>query len=192
MSIFRVRLSNLVQGNLDLNPNEPGSVLNPSTQRTVLVAGPRGVRRQLKDGDEFSDCNYWKQFAYPQVSKQEAFIEVVSDDGSVYSPVPEENNFPRVYTINVADGSSYENNVVDILGDNGGFAKFVQINNMSASGALKVKINGSSNAIFDLGEGSIQQFNSGDISISKLQFRNESGTSSTVQIILSVISTPKS
>ena len=192
MSIFRVKLNNLTQGSLDLDPNVPGSAINPSLQRTVTVSGPKGVRRQLKDGDEFTDCNYWKQFSYPQVSKEDAFIEVVFDDGSFYSPMPGENNFPRVYTINVDDGSSYNENIVDVLGDNGGFAKFVQIHNFSTGGAIKIKVNGSVNAVFDLDQGAIQQFNSGDMNISKLQFHNDSGTDSTVQIILSVISEPKS
>jgi len=192
MSKFRVKLNNLKQGNLDLDPSTQGLVSDPSLQRTILVPGPKGIRRQLRDGEEFEDCNYWKQFAYPQVSQEESFIEVVEDDGSVYSSIPEENNFPRVYTLNVDDGTSYEDNVVNILQDNGGFAKFVQIHNFSSGGSVRVKINSVNNAVFDLEQGSIQQFNSGDMSIGKLQFHNESGTNSTIQIILSVISTPKS
>ena len=189
MSTFRVKLNNSYRGGLDLFE---GAKLEPSIQRTMYVTGPRGIRRQLKDGDVFTDCNYWKQFAYPQVNEQDAFIEVLSDDGSIYSPIQEENNFPRVYTLSVADGSSFEDNVVDVYGDNGGPAGFVQINNFASGGSIKVKINGISNAIFDLEEGSIQQFNVGDISISKLEFSNNSGTDANVQIILSVLNVPKS
>lgn len=193
MSIFKVKLNNRYRGSLDIDPGSAsGSVLDPSIQRTMYVAGPKGIRRQLKDGETFTDCNYWKQFAFPQVSQENAFIEVVYDDGSVYSDVPGENNVPRVYTLNVEDGSSYENNVIDVLGDNGGSAGFVQIHNFASGGAVKVKINGISNAIFDLDEGSIQQFNNGDINITKLEFRNESGSDSTVQVILSVLNLPRS
>lgn len=187
MSTFRVKLNNSYRGGLDL-----GSEASPSVQRTVYVPGPRGIRRQLKDGDTFTDCNYWKQFAFPQVSELDAFIEILSDDGSTYSTIPEENNFPRVYTLSILDGSSYEDNVVDINGDNGGSAGFVQINNFAIGGPVKIKINGIGNAVFDLEQGSIQQFNNGDVNINKLEFQNDSGTNATVQIILSVLSIPKS
>ena len=190
MSTFRVKLNNNYIGNLD--PTVLGAEAGSSTKRTMYVTGPRGIRRQLKDGETFIDCNYWKQFAFPQVSEMDAFIEVLSDDGSVYSTVREENNHPRVYTLSIADDSSYQDNVVDIYGDTGGSASFVQINNFATGGSVKVKINGISNAIFDLEQGSIQQFNNGDISINKLEFHNESGTNATVQIILSVLSIPKS
>ena len=110
----------------------------------------------------------------------------------MYSSIPEENSFPRVYTLEVDNGTSYEDNAVNILQDNGGPAKFVQIHNLSSGGSVKVKINSINNAVFDLEQGSIQQFNSGDMSIGKLQFHNESGADSTIQIILSVLSIPKS
>lgn len=192
MSKFRVKLNNSKQGKLDINSGAETNIDSLSLQRTIFVPGPRGIRRQLKDGDEFEDSNYWKQFAYPQVSKEEAFIEVVEDDGSIYSQITEENNFPRVYTVSVLDGSSYENNTINIVEDNGGFAKFVQIYNFDSGGAIKVKLNGLNNAIFDLEKGAIQQFNNGDISISKLQFHNDSGENSNVQVILSVVSVSKS
>lgn len=193
MSIFKVKLNNKYRGNLDIDPGSASSsVLDPSIQRTMYVSGPKGIRRQLKDGDTFTDCNYWKQFAFPQLSQEDAFIEVVYDDGSVYSDIPGENNVPRVYTLSVEDGSSYEDNVIDILGDNGGAAGFVQIHNFASGGAVKVKINSISNAVFDLDGGSIQQFNNGDINITKLEFRNESGSDSTLQVILSVLNLPRS
>jgi hypothetical protein len=183
MSTFRVKLGNAS------NP-ELGS--DPSIQRTMYVSGPRGIRRKLKDGETFTDCNYWKQFAYPQVPADEAFIEVLVDDGSLYSSILEENNVPRVYTLSVDNGTTYEQNKVDILEDNGGAAGFVQIHNFTGGGLVQVRINGMLNAVFNLDEGSIQQFNNGDISITKLEFHNESGIDSTVQIILSVLNTPKS
>lgn len=192
MSTFRVKLNNTRKEGLDLNPEVPGSVMDPSIQRTMYVAGPRGIRRQLKDGEEFVDCNYWKQFAYPQVPENEAFIEVVYDDGSIYSSIPEENNLPRVYTIEVLNGTSYSENSINIFEDNGGPAGFVQIHNFAEGGSVKIRINGSNSAVFDLDQGSIQQFNNGDIKITKLEFHNDSGSDSTVQIILSVLNYPKS
>ena len=195
MSVFQVSLNNINQGQLDLNPSVlviPNTEMSPSIQRTIYVQGPRRIYRKLKDGDTFTDCNYWKRFAFPQISQDQAFITVVSDDGSVYSDIPEENNFPRVYTLNVDDGTTYEDNIVDILLDNGGPAQFVQIQNMAAGGSVKVRINGTANAVFDLDTNNIQQFNYGDISISKLEFHNESGENSIIQTIISVRSVPTS
>jgi hypothetical protein len=187
MSVFQVSLSNNLRGQLD-----PSIETQRSIQRSIYVAGPKGIRRQLKDGDTFTDCNYWKRFAYPQVSQQDAFLVVLEDDGSIYSDLQEENNFPRVYTLNVNSGSSYENNVIDIMGDNKEAARFVQIHNFDTSGNIKIRINGSVNAVFDLEAGNTQMFNYGDLVLTKLEFRNESETNSIVQVIASIKSSSKS
>lgn len=181
MSKFKVKLNNSVQNTEEI-----------AVQRTIFVAGPRGVRRSLKDGEIFEDCNYWKKFAFPQVTTEESFIEVLEDDGTIYSDIEDENIFPRVYTLNIDPGSVFEDNKINIFEDNSGVAKFVQINSFEGSGDIKVKINGSQNAIFDLISGSTQQFNYGDIIISKLEFQNDGNTSATIQTILSVKCAPKS
>lgn len=200
MSVFKVVLNNISQGQLDLDPSTAsaitgndhsllGSEMNPSIQRTIYVAGPNNTHRKLKDGDQFTDSNYWKRFAYPQVPLDQAFIQVVTDDGSVYSDVEAENTYPVVYTLTVANGTTYsdEDNVADILTDHGGYAVFAQIVNQG-SGNVKVRINGSTSAIFDLANGEQQIFNHGDLSISKLEFSNTAsgGSTATVQIIVSV------
>jgi hypothetical protein len=83
MSTFKVKLTQGDQGNLDTN-----LVSSNSIQRSVYVMGPHKTNRLLKDGTTFTDSNYWKRFAYPQVSKEQAIVEVVSDDGSVYVDGP--------------------------------------------------------------------------------------------------------
>lgn len=195
MSVFQVSLNNVDQGILDLNPSilvPLNTEMEPSIQRTIYVTGPKGVYRKLKDGDTFTDCNYWKRFAYPQVTLRESFIIVLEDDGSIYSDIPEENNFPRVYTLNVNDGTTYENNIINILSDNGGAAQFVQIHNLSGGGDIKIRLNGVANAIFDLESGNTQIFNYGDLTVTKLEFHNDSGDNSIVQTIVSIRSVPKS
>lgn len=186
MSVFRVKLNNNIQGNLDVDP-VTSLMASTSIQRTMDVAGPNYTRRILKDGDEFTDCNYWKRFAYPQVPMSDAFIEVVSDDGSIYSDNPEENTYPKVYDLTVANGSSYTANVVDITGDTGGYAVFVQIANQGSTN-VKVRLNGVTNAIFDLGASETQVFNSGDLSITKLEFANtvSGGSSTNIQVLVSI------
>lgn len=204
MSVFKVKLSNTQQGLLDLDPSTAtpyggldysklGSQMSPSKQRTIYVAGPNRTYRKLFDGDQFTDCNYWKRFAYPQVPLDQAFIEVVTDDGSVWSDVESENTYPKVYDITVAAGSDFEDNVVDILGDTGGFAVFVQIANQGST-AVRVRINGVADAIFDLGASETQVFNSGDLSVTKLEFLNvvSGGSDSDIQVLLSVKSVANS
>jgi hypothetical protein len=198
MSVFKVALNSIAQGYMDLNPatatsisaldhSQLGAGMNPSIQRTIYVSGPNNTYRNLKDGEQFTDCNYWKRFAYPQVSLADAFIEVVSDDGSVYSDVSDENTYPKVYDLTVTNGSTYGDNIVDILGDTGGFAVFVQIANQGAT-AVKVRLNGTANAIFDLGSGETQVFNHGDLSVTKLEFANtvSGGSDTEVQVLVSV------
>tara|TARA_Y100000034_G_scaffold3535_1_gene4276 strand:- start:5416 stop:6045 length:630 start_codon:yes stop_codon:yes gene_type:complete len=203
MSVFRVKLNNIGQGDMDLDPgtavaNVPtgqglgvqmgdtsaGSSESSSLQRSVYVMGPNKINRLLADGDTFTDCNYWKRFAYPQVPYNEAIVEVVTDDGSVYSDVPGENVFPVVYDRTISFGDTYGDNEIDL----GGTAVFVQIANTGAED-IKVRLNGSTSATFDLAAGTEQIFNAGDMSVSLLQFdHNASGGAAdvTVQVIASV------
>lgn len=197
MSVFRVKLQHTgYQGQLDLNPSTAtpvsagqglGTPFTSSIQRTIYVAGPGRTYRKLYDGQTFSDCNYWKRFAYPQIERDHAFIEVLTDDGSVYSDVASENTFAKVYDLTIAAGTAFTDNVVDILGDTGGHAVFVQIANQGST-AVRVRVNGTADAVFDLGASETQVFNSGDLSVTKLEFINavSGGADADVQVLLSV------
>lgn len=188
MSTFRVKLAQGDQGNLDI---VNGVVASTSIQRTVYVMGPHKTNRKLVDGATFTDSNYWKRFAFPQVTREQAFIEVVSDDGSVYLDGDAEhgNNgvYPVVYNFTLAAGSTYAVNtaaakLADVLTDYGSHAVYTQIT--VATNNAKCKVNGS--AIFDLTTTSIQVFNPGDLDITKLEFQNDSGGNSIVQVLMSV------
>lgn len=185
MSVFRVKLNNSFQGKMDINP-ETLAEFGTSIQRTIFVTGPKKIYRKLSDGETFTDCNYWKKFAFPQVPYDQAFIEVVSDDGSIYSDIEEENNFPNVYALTVATGSTFDDNVCDIVSDFGSAANFIQITNKMGGGDVRVKLNGLTGAVFDLLAGDTQLFNYGDLSVTKIQFDNSSGTNSDIQVIVSV------
>jgi hypothetical protein len=174
MSVFRVKLNNSRQGTLDIYDN----------QRTAYITGPNRVNRRLKDGETFVDCNYWKRFAYPQVSLEEAFIEVIEDDGTVYSDSISNNTYPRVYNIVAAPGSSFSENKADIQGDSGSFALFAQITNRSDSEAVRVRLNGSDSAIIDLPASSTQTFNVGEVTVGLLENTSESPVE--VQVIVSI------
>jgi hypothetical protein len=188
MSTFRVKLRNASQGLLDSAVSG-----NYSIQRTIYVMGPNKQNRLLKDGDTFTDSNYWKRFAYPQTTYENAFIEVVTDDGSIYSDDPSENTAPLVYNKAIAAGSTYSANVCDIMGDTGGWAVFCQISN-TGGGDVRVRVNGLTGAIFDLYDGHEQIFNAGDLSISKLEFDSSGsgGTGTNIQVLLSVKSVSRS
>jgi len=202
MSVFKVSLNNSYQGYMDIDPrtqqinpsavDSVGSQMVTSLQRTIYVTGPNRTYRKLFDGQTFTDCNYWKRFAYPQVPLDQAFISVVTDDGSVYSDHAEENTFPVVSTLTLAGGSVYttSGNSIDFVGDYGSPATFVQITNVSGN-SVKVRINGNTAAVFDLGAAVTQVFNTGDLTISKLEFQNNASgaTTTTVQVIASVTST---
>lgn len=192
MSVFQVQLNNTQQGRLDIDPST-GLPFATSIQRTIYVAGPGRSYRELFDGQTFTDSNYWKRFAYPQVPLDQAFINVVSDDGSVYSDIPSENTFARVYTLNIAGGSAYAANVIDVIGDNGAEAVSASIENQGNQG-VKVKMNGSATAIFDLAATESKSFNLGDAHISRLEFNNTSSgaTATSVQVILTIRSKSRS
>jgi hypothetical protein len=209
MSVFRVQLQNTQQGLLDLNPatatpilvgnlggNYQGSQMNPSLQRTIFVTGPHRIYRELFDGQTFTDCNYWKRFAFPQVPLSQAFIQVVTDDGSIWSDFTVENDFPLTFggavDYNVLTTDTFATKFIDILGTYGSYANFAQITNLGTVALnqdVKVQLNGSANAVFNLIHGTTQVFNTGDLKISKLGFQlGGLGTPATtpIQVVLSV------
>jgi hypothetical protein len=176
----------------------------PSIQRTISVCGPRLIRRDLEDGQTFTDCNYWKRFAYPQLPLDQAFITVISDDGSVYSDDIQENTFGVVLNDNtsgstfhspVLSSDTFSTNYFDIAGTYSGFAKFVQMQNFAPSTStnydIKVQLSGSTNAVMILKATDTQIFNANDLAVTKLAFQG--GVSNvSVQIIMSVMITPTS
>lgn len=197
MSVFRVALNNTQQGLLDLDPTTAsaggvsglglGDQINPSIQRGVYIMGPNLINRLLIDGETFTDCNYWKRFAFPNVPLNEAFIEIVTDDGSIFSDVEGENTFPVATTLVVAGGTPFTDNEFDIITDHGGHAIFTQITNGGGSD-VTIRLNGSTDATFTLGDGLTQVFNAGDLSVTLIQVSNtDSGAPDVdVQIIVSV------
>jgi hypothetical protein len=189
MSTFKVKLTQGDQGNLDTN-----LVSSNSIQRSVYVMGPHKTNRLLKDGTTFTDSNYWKRFAYPQVSKEQAIVEVVSDDGSVYVDGPGGEpdftaTYPKVYQITLPTTTTFAVNtaagrLADILTDTGSHAVYCQI--AATTNACKVQIN--STAIIDVTTSTVQVFNPGDLDITKLEFQNDSGGNSIVQVLVGVFS----
>lgn len=175
MSVFRVRISNSRQGRLDVHDN----------QRSAYITGPNRITRKLRDGETFVDCNYWKRFAHPQVPLEEAFIEVVEDDGTVYSDQIQDNTYPKVYNLSAAGGSSFADNVADIKGDSGSFALFAQITNRGEEG-VRVRINGLDSAVIDLPGASTQTFNLGEMTIGLLEVENPSEATVEVQVVVSI------
>lgn len=181
MSVFRVKLTNSRQGLLDIYDN----------QRSAYIMGPNRVNRKLKDGDVFVDCNYWKRFAYPQVSLEEAFIEVLEDDGTIWSDNISENTYPKVYDITAAAGSSFEQNKADIASDSGSWALFAQITNKGEQ-TVKIRLNGLNSAVIDLDGGNTQVFNAGELTIGSIEVENNSEEEARVQVVVSVRSISKS
>ena len=187
MSVFRVKLNNDTQGLLDTDAN--GVQNTTSIQRTIYVTGPNRINRKLLDGEEFTDCNYWKRFTEEEIGAESAFIEVVSDDGSVYSDNPGENTYPYVWTITANNGTTYEDNQIDIIGDTGSSTQFCQITNQNDTTGddVKIRLNGSATAIFDLKAGATQIFNVGELSLTFIEVDNSGSNNVDVQVIASIV-----
>lgn len=200
MSVFQVKLQSTAQGLLDIDPST-GVASTTSKQRTMMVTGPKGIQRQLADGEQFTDSNYWKQFAYPQVPLEQAFINVITDDGSVYSDIPTENVYPVVWlpgtdgVIGAGDDETDTNMSLDIVATYGAPAQFVQIQNTDSSDSVQVILNGSADATFTLDHSSTQIFNQGDLVVTKIEFDNSASGAAAVnavEVILSVKSVSNS
>jgi len=183
MSVFKVQLTQGVgrtaQGYLD-----PSVVNGASIQRTIYAPGPNKINRVLFDGQTFTDVNYWKRFTYPTLPYEQAFITVVTDDGSVWNDFSAENTFPRSYSLSLAGGSTYSTNgnTVNVLTDNGSPAVFTQITNLSGSGSVNVRVNGLANAIVPVAAGTTQVFDKGDLAVTKLEFDNSASGAGTATI----------
>jgi hypothetical protein len=195
MSVFKVKLQHITQGLLDLDPSTHplaagtgatyGQLGDPfgedfsssgaaSLQRQMFAAGPNRSYRLLKDGDTFTDCNYWKRFAFPQVAHEFAFIEVVTDDGSVYSDVPGENTYAAGNTETLT--TAFAGTVIDFVTTHGGAATFLQVQNLDATIGIDGELNADTNVTFRLLAGETQIFNSGDLQITLLRLKADSGT----------------
>ena len=190
MSTFRVKLTGYGSG-----PTSQGSLASVGgvNQRSVWIMGPDRTNRVLKDGDTFEDVNYWKRFAYPQVPLNEAFIEVISDDGIEWLD-DRQTNFPRVYDITAVGGSDFSANIANILATTGGYAVFAQITNKSTTQDVSLRLNKDDSAIIDLPAGSTQSFQAGDVSISTIEVRNNANgaVDADVQILVSISVVPRS
>jgi hypothetical protein len=205
MSVFKVKLQNIKQGLLDLDPSthplaagsgsapvtygQLGDPKEVSRQRQIFVAGPNRTYRLLRDGETFTDNNYWKRFAYPQVAHEFSFIEVVTDDGSVYSDIPEENTFATGDTETLT--TDFADTVVDFVTTYGGAARFLQVQNLDATAVINGELNGDTNVTFQLGGGETQIFNQGDLAITLLRLKSDT-SSSTASWIASVRSVSNS
>ncbi len=192
MSVFRVNLNNNSQGLLDLDPStnagngtygqlgEAFSTNNPnsgdySLQRQVYVMGPGKINRLLVDGATFSDCNYWKRFTPAETSEEFSFIEIVTDDGSVYSDIAAENTFVVGETFTLATTFN-STNLIDFVATHGGPAVFLQVRNNDGAIDITGELNGDANVTFTLGGGEVQVFNSNDLAITQIRLLSASGT----------------
>lgn len=184
MSVFRVKLNNNAAGLLDTDSS--GNQFSTSHQRTMYVMGPGRTSRKLVDGSTFTDCNYWKRFSYPTVALEDAFIEVVTDDGSNYTD-DGDNTFPVVWNpgtagvIAAGDDEDDTNMSYDVLSTHGAAATFTQITNNDGSDSVQMIINDV--ATMTLGAGDVQIFNNGDIAITKLAFDNSASGAAEVNSV---------
>lgn len=177
MSVFRVKLNNTKQGRLDFNPttdtsNTYGSLGTPflvSQQRQMFVAGPNRKIRLLKDGEEFTDCNYWKKFTSEVVGEENSFIEVVVDDGSIYNDDHSENTFTVGATVTLT--TDFADTVINFVDDHGGPARFIMVQNLDGTDGLFGELNGNSNITFYVGAGETMMFNQGDVVVTSLRLK---------------------
>lgn len=175
MSVFKVKLTNVNQGLLDTNGQSTGV----SIQRGVWVMGPNKVNRLLIDGSTFTDSNYWKRYAYPQVAYDQAIVDTVTDDGSVWTDNPVGARTFGVSSSFTCTSGYSTTNTIDYLGTYGSYASYVQISTTGANATCR--INGS--VELTISTSATQVFNPGDLDIAKLEFK---GSGATVTVFATV------
>jgi hypothetical protein len=112
------------------------------------------------DGDTFTDCNYWKRFAYPQVAQNQkpslrplpTTVPVWSDVASGKTPT---RRFYNMQVIDCSAATSPTTRSTILLA-------ILAIRRQSCrlptkvSTAVRVRVNGVADAAFDLGAGETQ------------------------------------
>lgn len=173
----------------------------PSLQRQMYAMGPNKTSRKLHDGDTFVDVNYWKRFTFPTLPFDQAFVFVLSDDGSVWNDFGP-NSFAVGYNLMIADNTQGENslgagfsanNFVDVLGGNGNAASFAMIQVGSGPTNVLVYFNGLSTFI-SLAASTTTIFDNGDLPITSIAIDNRQAGHAPVNIniLLSILSVAKS
>jgi hypothetical protein len=225
MSLFRVQLNNTMQGRLDQNVytraqvgyNAEGagsyqsetyapaasfvaSETQPITgagslQRTVWLTGPNNVKRELHDGDSFTDCNYYKRYCYPyclgrtdQERLQNAILVCDYDDGStwidgsgdVHAYGGKGHSLPTPVSVLLTAASP------TLTIPSGSYANFVLMTNISpSSGAAFISLNGGQ-ATVTLDSGVTMTFDKSEICITSITVTGISGGSEAVEVLYSV------
>jgi hypothetical protein len=148
-----------------------------SAQRTMFAMGPNKINRKLTDGQVFTDCNYWKQFTYPTVPYNQAFIEVVTDDGSPYV-AGQQSTFIHTYSLTVTGGTTTTTGyqLVNFLGTDGGPAVWCTITPVAS---VQVRVNGNATSDFTVTGGTTYSFTIGEMLINTLQIANSASGSTT-------------
>jgi hypothetical protein len=188
MSVFIVQLNNIEQGRLDLDPSTDtvatygnlGTQFSASKQRQIYVAGPHRSYRLLKDGETFTDCNYWKQYTVEGgCAPERAFLKfaALGDDGTVWSDVESENTYGVGGTLTLADAYN-STNTIDFMTTYGAPARFLQVQNLDGTIVLTGELNADTNLTFTLAGNATQTFNVGDLAITKLRLKSASATPS--------------
>jgi len=170
MSVFQVKLKTAATGTLDTQVDGSGN----SLQRQAYVMGPKRINRLMVDGEQFSDCNYYKQFCVYNATSNPtgceaaaAILLLVSDDGAPYSSVPAEQTFAwSTVAGGVDSGNAAFATIKDFATDFGSYAVSAIIANVSDTAEV-IRINGT--AEFSLAIGATQVFNTGDLVISKIE-----------------------
>lgn len=210
MSVFRVKLTQGLQGNMevaagyaDLVANSAGA--NFSEQRTLYVMGPKKMNRLLADGATFTDCNYWKRFVSvanggDAASPEAAFLEIVTDDGSIWSDDTQETT--TIAQITYTTQAAYANSTwtcpigvatsgtgaYDILANLGGYASFIIMTNGAQATKLNLNSAGTvaaptAGTVLDIASSGTITLSADDILVGRLALQ---GTSTTVYLVIGV------
>lgn len=148
-----------------------------------------GAVSYIAIGETFTGSNYYKRFTYDgliaagytsAVAAEEAILEVVTDDGSVFSDSAATATVPYVYHESLTAGSSA---VLNFATDLGGPAYFMTL---ESDQDIYCYLNGSATARINVEGGSQVSFSNGELLLNSITIANTiSGASTaTVQVIV--------
>jgi len=153
------------------------------TDADLWLQGPDGSKVKIGAREEFEASNYFKRYTSEYLDDGEAFLALVTDDGTPWSkcPIP---NFIKAWEFTVATCDEFTDHQYDFALSTmlGGNARFVQIT--VDDQPVEARINSNADSVFRIDADSVQIFNTDELLVEIIEFKGSSLASGDAKVRL--------
>lgn len=161
------------------------SIFRNRTRNDLWLATPDGGIKKVDPEEEFEACNFFKRYTIEHLDADQVLLDIVQDDHRPWSKTNVPNRV-RSWTNMVPPCSRWCEHRInmehpDFLGQP---ARFLQIIVDYAS--VLVRINFDDDSVFLIDEGTSQTFNTDELLVSMIEFRNPSNSGDVVAMVRTI------